>query len=84
MGFSFFAFEGYQTINPLGQLAGAIIMFGLLGFLPAYIVTRIQSSLGVLRIPKSVELSGLDFLDDALYQKSRAEIIAAEEKESDR
>lgn len=77
-------FEGYQTINPIGQLAGAIIMFGLLGFLPAYIVTRIQASLGVLRIPKSVEISGLDFLHDELYQKSRAEIIAAEEKELDR
>ena len=27
-------YEGYATINPLGQIGGAIIMFGVLGFLP--------------------------------------------------
>ncbi len=71
-------FEGYANINPLGQLLGAIIMFGVLGFMPAYVIARIQSSLGVLRIPKSVELRGLDFLDNEIYEKCKMEIKAAE------
>ena len=75
-------FEGYMTINPIGQILGAIIMFGLLGFLPAYIVTRVQSALGVLRIPRSAELRGLDFLHNASYELAKEEIIAAERAQS--
>ena len=54
-------YEGYATINPLGNFIGAIIMFGVLGFLPGYIASRILHSFGILRIPKDIELMGLDF-----------------------
>jgi ammonia channel protein AmtB len=54
-------YEGYAAINPLGQFAGAIVMFGVLGFLPGWIVAKILASAGMLRIPKEVELLGLDF-----------------------
>ncbi|MGR3344830.1 MAG: ammonium transporter, partial [Paracoccaceae bacterium] len=43
-------YEGYATINPLGQLIGAVIMFGLLGFLPAWIVAKLLDKMGMLRI----------------------------------
>ena len=54
-------YEGYATISPWGQFIGAIIMFGVLGFLPGWIGAKILSALGILRIPKEVELLGLDF-----------------------
>jgi ammonium transporter, Amt family len=56
-------YEGYAAINPLGQLAGAVIMFGLLGFLPGWILGAIFKALGVLRIPREIELVGLDLAD---------------------
>ncbi len=71
-------FEGYATINPLGQLVGAIIMFGVLGFLPAFVVAKIQAAAGVLRVPEAVEIAGLDFVDYHAYEDALAEVIAAE------
>ena len=52
--------EGYAAINPLGQFVGALIMFGLLGFLPGWITAKILNGFGLLRIPRQVELMGLD------------------------
>jgi ammonia channel protein AmtB len=52
--------EGYAAINPLGQFVGALIMFGLLGFLPGWIMAKILNGFGLLRIPHQVELMGLD------------------------
>jgi len=52
--------EGYASITPWGQLAGAVIMFGLLGFLPAFLLSLALKSLGMLRVPKAIELAGLD------------------------
>ncbi len=70
-------FEGYATINPIGQFIGACIMFGLLGFLPGYVVAKIQSARGTLRIPPEVELQGLDFAEHHAYEDAVAEITAA-------
>ncbi len=50
----------YATINPLGMIAGAIIMFGVLGFLPGWIIASILNAAGKLRIPREVELAGMD------------------------
>lgn len=50
----------YAAVNPLGNLAGAIIMFGVLGFLPGYVISRILKALGLLRIPPAIEVMGLD------------------------
>ena len=50
----------YASINPIGQFIGAIIMFGLLGFLPGWITAKILNSFGLLRIPREIEIMGLD------------------------
>jgi len=50
----------YAAINPLGQFIGALIMFGLLGFLPGFTIAKILSVLGQLRVPKAIEIAGLD------------------------
>lgn len=52
--------EGLPAINPLGQIVGAFIMFFVLGFLPAYVVAKILDAVNLLRVPREVELAGLD------------------------
>jgi Amt family ammonium transporter len=69
-------YADYATINPLGQFIGAIIMFFVLGFCPAYVVARIQAARGTLRIPPEVELQGLDFAEHHAYEEAVAEITA--------
>ncbi len=71
-------YEGYAAINPFGQFVGALIMFLLLGFLPAWIVAKIQHNAGKLRIPPKVELEGLDFEQDQAYQAAMADVQLAE------
>jgi ammonia channel protein AmtB len=71
-------FEGYATINPLGNTIGALIMFGLLGFLPAWIVSKILNGMGLLRIPRKVELEGLDFESNQAFEAAKADVIKAE------
>lgn len=74
--------DSFASINPLGQFIGALIMFGLLGFLPGFITAKILNAFGLLRIPKQVELLGLDMgysqeiLADerAIIEAERAEI----------
>ena len=51
----------YAPINPLGMFIGALIMFGLLGFLPGYIIAKVLHGMGKLRIPREVEIAGLDY-----------------------
>jgi len=51
----------YATINPLGQFLGAIIMFGVLGMLPGYVIAKVLHGMGKLRIPRDVEIAGLDY-----------------------
>lgn len=48
------------TITPWGQLIGAVIMFGVLGMLPGWITAKILNAVNLLRIPREVELAGLD------------------------
>jgi len=74
-------FEGYAAINPVGQFLGAIIMFGVLGFIPAFIASKILNAFGMLRIPAEVEIAGLDLdywlkddeAEEELHQALRAE-----------
>ena len=51
----------YAAINPLGMFIGAIIMFVVLGFIPGWIIAKVLHGMGKLRIPREVELAGLDF-----------------------
>ncbi len=52
--------EGLPQINPVGQILGAIIMFWVLGFLPCYVLARVLQYFNMLRVPREVELAGLD------------------------
>ncbi|MGI9462492.1 MAG: ammonium transporter, partial [Aestuariivirgaceae bacterium] len=71
-------YEGYAAINPLGMFIGALIMFGLLGFLPAWILATLLNGMGLLRIPRKVELEGLDFEEDEIYRGAMDEVRKAE------
>ncbi len=53
--------DGFPAVNPIGNFIGAVIMFGVLGFAPFYVVARVLKSMGLLRVPHNVELAGLDF-----------------------
>jgi len=52
--------EGFPAINPIGNILGAFIMWGVLGFLPAWVVAKILDAFGLLRVPREVEIAGLD------------------------
>ena len=77
-GYPSSAMPGYASINPLGQLIGAVIMFGLLGFLPAWVVSKILAGAGMLRIPAKAELEGLDHHSELAYQAALEDVQAAE------
>ncbi len=68
----------YASVNPLGQFIGALIMFGLLGFLPGWIFAKILNTFGVLRIPREIELIGLDTAENIQRLKDEQEILKAE------
>jgi len=51
----------YAAINPLGMFLGALIMFFVLGMFPGWIIAKVLNGMGKLRIPREVELAGLDY-----------------------
>ncbi len=71
-------YEGYAAINPVGQFIGAIIMFFVLGFLPGWAMAKVLQSFGMLRIPRKVELEGLDFEVNQTYLDAVDEVQRAE------
>jgi hypothetical protein len=70
----------YAVITPWGQLAGAIIMFWVLGFTPAFLVAKLLAKLDVLRIPAHIELVGLDISLEIEAEESANDVIGAEQK----
>ncbi len=70
-------FEGYAPITPWGQFAGAIIMFFVLGFVPGWTVSKILQSFGMLRIPREIELAGLDIDTETVRQMEAEEFAEA-------
>lgn len=76
--------DGYPAINPLGNLIGAFIMFGLLGFLPTYLLAKLFQSMSILREPHEVELAGADtYLDQdhfPYFAKAETEFEAIEKQ----
>ena len=68
----------YAPISPIGQLIGAAIMFVGLGFLPCYVAAWIFKKAGLLRIPREVELAGLDHMIWDEESKQTEEILRAE------
>ena len=75
-------YEGYAVITPWGQFAGAVIMFWVLGFIPGWIAAKIMSSLGMLRIPREIEIAGLDLVQSNLAAADLAEVEAAAKTET--
>ena len=71
-------YEGYAAINPLGQFIGAIIMFGVLGFLPGWVVAKVLHGMDMLRVPKEIELMGLDFASNQDEQAAAEDVRNAE------
>lgn len=74
------AYEGFAAVNPLGQLAGAIIMFGVLGFLPGFLVAKALHAFGLLRIPREIEIMGLDFQDMTIQREAESEVRLAKQQ----
>ena len=68
----------YAPISPWEQLAGAVIMFFVLGFAPCYAVGYVLKKLNRLRIPVAIELTGMDHrLVESAWEQSR-EILELE------
>ena len=74
--------DGSATITPWGQIGGAIMMFFVLGFIPTWIVAKILNAVGILRIPKDVEIAGLDYMDNQATEADNQTIVAAEKAEA--
>lgn len=70
--------EGYAAISPWGNFVGAVIMFLVLGFIPAYVVSKILKAFGLLRIPREIELVGLDLSEYAARYMDEDDIKKAE------
>ena len=51
--------EGAASITLYGQIIGAVVFF-LVGFVPGWIVSKILSALGLLRVSPEAEEAGLD------------------------
>jgi len=68
----------YATINPLGQFVGALIMFGLLGFLPGYAFASLLKKFDMLRVPPEIEILGLDISSHVSDVDDEQAIIDAE------
>ena len=66
-------YEGFAHINPLGNFAGAVLMF-MLGFIPIWIACKIMDGMGLLRVPRKVELEGVDFALNHAFLASVREV----------
>ena len=54
-------------------------MFGVLGFLPGYVIALILNSAGQLRIPREVEIAGQDYLAMEAAKKDENTVASAEQ-----
>jgi ammonia channel protein AmtB len=67
----------FARTTPWGQFLGAMIMFWGLGFIPGYILSYILKVAGLLRVPREVELAGLDYHTQSVVMQEDRDIIAA-------
>jgi ammonia channel protein AmtB len=67
----------WASVTPWGQFIGAMIMFWGLGFIPGYILSYILKATGLLRVPREVELAGLDYHTQSVVMQEDREIISA-------
>ena len=69
--------EPWARVTPWGQFIGAMIMFWGLGFIPGYVLSYILKAAGFLRVPREVELAGLDYQTQSIVMQEDKEIISA-------
>jgi ammonia channel protein AmtB len=72
----------FASITPWGQLIGAVIMFFVLGFIPGYVLSWILKQAGLLRVPREVEIAGLDYAMHTAAHREDEEIRAAVAQEA--
>jgi ammonium transporter, Amt family len=68
--------QPWAVVTPWGQFIGAVIMFWVLGFIPGYVLASILKMFDLLRVPREVELAGLDYHSQASVLQDDREIIA--------
>jgi ammonia channel protein AmtB len=73
----------FARITPWGNFIGAVIMFWVLGFIPGYIAARILHAFKLLRIPREVEIAGLD-ISAELVREEEARDVAEAQREAAR
>jgi ammonia channel protein AmtB len=73
-------YEGFAAITPWGQFAGALIMFWVLGFAPAWVLAKILAAADLLRIPKEIEILGLDFGTNQEAIAAQRDVSASEQE----
>jgi len=71
-------YEGYAAVNPIGNTIGGVIMFLVLGFIPGWVMAKILDGMGLLRVPRQVELMGLDFKSLHEEEIAREEVLRVE------
>ena len=54
------------------------MMFFVLGFISVWIAAKILNAIGILRVPKEVELAGLDYIDTQVTAADNKAIVDAE------
>ena len=54
------------------------MMFFVLGFISVWIAAKILNAIGILRVPKEVELAGLDYIDNQVTAADNKAIVDAE------
>ncbi len=68
----------YASITPWGQTAGALIMCFFLGFLPCFLLGLLLKKFDLLRIPRTVELAGMDHALVVADDEALGEIVSEE------
>ncbi len=67
----------FAVITPWGNFIGAVIMFWVLGFIPGWIAAKVLQAFGALRIPREVEIAGLDITMDLNSEEEMTEVSAS-------
>jgi ammonia channel protein AmtB len=67
----------FAVVTPWGNFVGAVIMFWVLGFIPGWITAKILNAFGALRIPREVEIAGLDITMDLNSGEETKEVSAS-------
>jgi ammonia channel protein AmtB len=68
----------FAAVTPWGNFIGAVIMFAVLGLLPGYLAAKLLNAFGLLRIPREVELAGLDIASELVAEEEAREVAVSE------